>query len=93
LALGLPSATTLPSLTLAQNVAVAESALSLVEHVERFGLVGFHGRDRLHEHRLGLIGRAEACLLSEGHWRERENCRRRGGDDDCAKHEILPTVP
>ena len=48
------------------EVAVQESAFSLVEDIERFGLICFQRGNRLRQHSLGLIGIAElAWLLCE----------------------------
>jgi hypothetical protein len=47
------------------EIAVKESAFSLVDHVQRFRLVCFQGGHRFREHGLGFVGRAVICLLRE----------------------------
>jgi hypothetical protein len=54
------------------KVSVQESTFSLVEHVERFGLICLHGCFGLQEHGLSLF--ASAVILTESCWRERNDC-------------------
>src|SRR5262249_61136716 len=53
------------------KVAVKKPAFTLVEHVERFGLVGFNRGNRLFKHRLGLRCRSRLglgkCRASKGY--------------------------
>src|SRR5262245_44552453 len=45
------------------KVPVQESALSPVEHIERFGLVCLHGGKSFQEHCLCLVGGSEVTLI------------------------------
>ena len=70
MALGLPIAT---SLAVAEvrakyvEVTIQEPALSLVEHIERFGLVRLHGGYSLHQHRFGFSRRCRSlCAKAAG---------------------------
>jgi hypothetical protein len=46
------------------EISIPKSAFSLVEHVERFGLIRSHSGNRFHQHGLGFFGRT-AGLLTE----------------------------
>jgi hypothetical protein len=73
------------------EVPVQEPAFSLVEHIERLGLVRFLGSDRLHQHLFGFGGGA-AGLLCESGWRERKDHGRRRSDPERAKHRAPPRL-
>src|SRR5579863_3422798 len=94
LRLGLPVATIMPSITFAQKhveITVAKSALSLVEHLERFGLIRFYSGQRFHQRRSSFVGSA-AGLLSGSRRREYNNCGGDRDDHEFSDHSIPPVA-
>src|SRR5271154_6505939 len=73
------------------EVSIAESAFSLVEHLERFGLIRLHSGDCSHQHCPGFICRT-AGLLSEGCERECNDCGRDCRHHEFADHRIPPVA-
>src|SRR3984957_7426577 len=69
------------------EVPISESAFSLVEHVERFGLIRFHSGDCFYQHGLGFVGRAMG-LLGESRGRERDE----RGHPEFTDHSVPPVA-
>jgi hypothetical protein len=62
------------------QVAALKAALTFGKHIESLGFVSLDGDNRLQEHRLGFVGRAELAAVL----RERCGCSARTGTDAAA---------